>query len=317
MTGLHRYSSEFHESATFRNHEYIVAHTPFCDLRHFARPHVQRAVLLRTPLAGHAALMMRETVEALLADGDVDITDWINAHDVPLAAGRFGLDEYVAMLDAFIGALAQDKRPLHVVAVRQSTFPALGTLALRAQRNCASPASITLIGSPLDARINPSTLGVAASSYSLDWCQRHLIDVVPSGFSGHDRHVFPAYLQQAEIAVVYPHRYVSLADRYAQAISRGDADALADARHALIEYTVLLDMPNRRRYADPVATNCDDVALVVATPKSILPISISDVSVNSSLSISIYRIANPTADLPASLFHMGEFSITRKACRID
>lgn len=227
--------------------ESLVARTPFCDLRRFARRGARagapRAVLLCAPLAGHAAVMMRETVETLLADGDVYITDWVNARDVPLAAGRFGLDEYVAMLGGFVDRLARDDRPLHVVAVCQSTFPALGALALRAQRALAPPASITLIGGPLDARINPSTLGLAAASHSLDWCRRHLIDVVPPAFAGHGRQVFPTYLQQAEIAIVYPHRYVSLIDRYADASSRGDAHALADARRALIEYTALIDMP--------------------------------------------------------------------------
>jgi poly(3-hydroxybutyrate) depolymerase len=227
--------------------ESIVARTPFCDLRRFARhgarANAQRAVLLCAPLAGHAAVMMRETVEALLADGDVYITDWINARDVPLDAGRFGLNEYVAMLDGFIDQLVLDDRPLHVVAVCQSTFPALGALALRAQRALAPPASITLMGGPLDARLNPSTLGLAAASHSLEWCHRHLIDVVPPGFAGHGRQVFPTYLQQAEIAIVYPHRYVSLINHYTQASSRGDANALADARRALIEYTALLDMP--------------------------------------------------------------------------
>ncbi|SDD15686.1 polyhydroxyalkanoate depolymerase [Paraburkholderia lycopersici] len=232
--------------------EHIVATMPFCNLRRFSRAGAARDVLLCAPLAGHAAVMMRETVEALLADGDVYITDWVNARDVSLAAGRFGLAEYVAMLDGFIDSLVRDKRdargtrrkrPLHVVAVCQSTFPALGALALRAQRGCAPPASITLIGGPLDARINPGTLGLAAASHSLDWCERHLIDVVPAGFAGRGRHVFPTWLQQAEIAIVYPHRYVSLVERYAQASSRGDCGALAEARRAVLEYTALLDMP--------------------------------------------------------------------------
>ena len=225
--------------------EQIVMHTPFCDLRRFAGAQAdkRRTVLLCVPLAGHAAVMMRETVEALLADGAVCVTDWIDARDVPLSEGRFGLDEYVTMLDSFIDTLIQDGRPLHVVAVCQSTFPVLGALALRAQRGLAPPASITLIGGPLDASINPSTLGVAAASHSLDWCRSHLIDTVPAGFAGHGRHVFPTYLQQAEITIVYPHRYVFLLNRYAQAASGNDAAALADARRVLREYTALLDMP--------------------------------------------------------------------------
>lgn len=224
--------------------ERIVAQTPFCGLRRFSRgEHASRAVLLCAPLAGHASVMMREAVETLLADGDVYVTDWANARDVPLEAGRFGLDEYVSMLDSFLDMLARDARPAHVVAVCQAAFPALGALALRAGRGIAPPASVTLIGGPLDARHNPSALGVAAASHSLGWCRRHLIDVVPAGFAGRGRRVFPTYLQQAEIAIVYPQRYLSLIDRYTHAALRADAVALGDARRALHEYTALLDMP--------------------------------------------------------------------------
>ncbi|MCW3649217.1 polyhydroxyalkanoate depolymerase, partial [Burkholderia cenocepacia] len=76
--------------------ETIVAHTPFCTLRRFSQAGARRVILLCVPLAGHVAVMMRETVETLLADGDVCITDWIDARDVPRDAGRFGLDEYVS-----------------------------------------------------------------------------------------------------------------------------------------------------------------------------------------------------------------------------
>ncbi|VWC32777.1 esterase [Burkholderia lata] len=223
--------------------ERVVARTPFCDLRRFTRADARRTVLLCAPLAGHAAVMMRETVETLLADGDVCVTDWRNARDVPLASGRFGLDEYVAMLDGFVDGLAHDDRPLHVVAVCQATVPVLGALALRAARGLVPPASVTLIGGPLDARRNPSSLGTAAAAHSLDWCHRHLIDIVPPGFAGHGRHVFPTYLQQGEIALVYPQRFLTLIEAYALAASRFDMTGLAGARRALLEYTALLDMP--------------------------------------------------------------------------
>ncbi|RQP27044.1 polyhydroxyalkanoate depolymerase [Burkholderia ubonensis] len=232
-----------HDGRRVEVEERIVARTPFCDLRHFARAGARRTVLLCAPLVGHAAAMMRDTVEGLLADGDVCITDWIDACDVSTDAGRFGLDEYVAILDGFIDALACAGRPLHIVAVCQATVPALGALALRARRTCPQPASLTLIGGPLDARLHPSALGVAAQSHSLDWCRHHLIDVVPTGFAGHGRLVFPAYLQRAEIAILYPHRYLALTDRYTQAMSRSDAEALADARRELRAYAALLDMP--------------------------------------------------------------------------
>ncbi|AOR67081.1 esterase [Burkholderia stabilis] len=223
--------------------ERIVARTPFCNLRRFTHADTRRTVLLCAPLAGHAAVMMRETVETLLADGDVCVTDWRNARDVPPESGRFGLDEYVATLDGFVDGLAADDRPLHVVAVCQATVPALGALALRAARGLPPPASITLIGGPLDARLNPSALGTAATTHSLAWCRRHLIDIVPPGFAGHGRHVFPTYLQQGEIALMYPQRFLSLIEAYALAASRFDLAGLAGARRALREYTALLDMP--------------------------------------------------------------------------
>ena len=87
--------------------ERVVARTPFCDLRRFTRADAQRTVLLCAPLAGHAARRDdAETVETLLADGDVCVTDWRNARDVPLASGRFA-DEYVATLDGFVDGRAR------------------------------------------------------------------------------------------------------------------------------------------------------------------------------------------------------------------
>lgn len=226
--------------------EAVVADAPFCALRRFwrdDRPPAPRAILLCVPLSGHAAVMMRETVAALLEDGDVYVTDWLNARDVPLAAGRFGLDDYVRMLERFLDTLLADARPVHVIAVCQATYPTLGALALRASDGAVPPVSVAMIGGPLDARRNPSMLGRAAESLSLEWCRRHLIDVVPAGFAGHGRDVFPTYLQQVEITAVYPLRYLSLIDSYADATSHHDSDALADARRALRDYTALLDMP--------------------------------------------------------------------------
>ena len=55
---------------------------------------VQPRVLIVAPMSGHFATLLRDTVRVMLADHDVYITDWHNARNVPLVAGRFGLDEY-------------------------------------------------------------------------------------------------------------------------------------------------------------------------------------------------------------------------------
>ena len=53
-------------------------------------------------MSGHFATLLRDTVRTMLADHDVYITDWHNARDVPLAAGRFGLDEYIEHVMQFL-----------------------------------------------------------------------------------------------------------------------------------------------------------------------------------------------------------------------
>ncbi len=75
-----------------------AASTPFAALLHFRKDIAvqQPRVLLIAPLSGHFATLLRATVQTLLRDHDVYITDWRNARDVSLAEGEFGFDEYVA-----------------------------------------------------------------------------------------------------------------------------------------------------------------------------------------------------------------------------
>ncbi len=68
------------------------------------------------PLSGHYATLLRGTVEGLMAEHDVYVTDWADARDVPLAAGRFDFDDYVGYLMDYLRLLGPD---LHVVAVCQ------------------------------------------------------------------------------------------------------------------------------------------------------------------------------------------------------
>src|SRR3546814_963169 len=82
------------------------------------------------PLSGHFATLLRGTVETLLQDHDVYITDWHNARDVPLSAGRFGVEEYIEHLIDFLHVLGPDA---HVVAVCQPCVQALAAVAVMAE----------------------------------------------------------------------------------------------------------------------------------------------------------------------------------------
>ena len=75
--------------------EEILLRKPFCQLLHFRRDTTRRdpKVLVVAPMSGHFATLLRGTVEALLPEHDVHITDWANARDVGIWHGRFGFDE--------------------------------------------------------------------------------------------------------------------------------------------------------------------------------------------------------------------------------
>lgn len=227
--------------------ESVVDQTPFCDLRRFSRrgetaPMAGGAILLCAPLAGHHAVMLRETVETLLEDADVYVTDWADARDVPLAAGRFGLDDYVLTVERFLLRLSE--LALHVVAVCQATAAVVAAAALAAApgRGGRAPLSLTLMGGPIDTRFHPTVIGKVAAAHSIEWFRETVIDTVPAGYSGAGRRIYPGYLQHAALVAAYPHRQLALESRYWESWLRSDAAQLAASLQALNEYAAVLDM---------------------------------------------------------------------------
>ena len=87
--------------------EEVVFSTPFATLLRFRKEGatVQPKVLVVAPMSGHFATLLRDTVRTVLQDHDVYVTDWHNVRDVPLAAGRFGLDEYTEHIIDFLAAM--------------------------------------------------------------------------------------------------------------------------------------------------------------------------------------------------------------------
>ncbi len=87
--------------------EEVVASHPFCNLLHFRKDLIrdEPTVLVVAPLSGHFPTLLRGTVETLLADHNVYLTDWKNARDVPLLYGRFDFDDFVELVIRFIRLL--------------------------------------------------------------------------------------------------------------------------------------------------------------------------------------------------------------------
>ncbi|ANM08473.1 polyhydroxyalkanoate depolymerase [Rhizobium leguminosarum bv. trifolii] len=180
--------------------EEIVWSRPFCNLLHFARnvPAAARGgndprILIVAPMSGHYATLLRGTVEALLPSADVYITDWIDARMVPMTEGTFDFDDYVDYVIEMLHFLGHDT---HVIAVCQPSVPVLAAAAVMEEANDPlSPASMTLMGGPIDTRINPTAVNKLAQERSLQWFSDNVIMNVPWPQPGFMRPVYPGFLQ--------------------------------------------------------------------------------------------------------------------------
>ena len=128
--------------------EEVVDSTPFGSLLRFRKDtDVQGPrVLILAPLSGHFATLLTDTVETMLPDHDVYITDWANARGVPVSEGRFGFDEYVDHVVRFLNVLGPGA---HLLAVCQPCVQALIVTAVMAESGdpCV-PRTLTLMAGP-------------------------------------------------------------------------------------------------------------------------------------------------------------------------
>jgi polyhydroxyalkanoate depolymerase len=240
--------------------EEVVKRTPFASLLHFRKDIAapQPRVLLVAPMSGHFATLLRGTVRTMLADHDVYITDWHNPRDVPLAAGRFGFDEYVEHVIAFIRAVGPDA---HLMAICQPTVAALAAVSLMAADNDpAQPASMTLMAGPIDCRVNPTAVNDLARSKPIEWFERNLISAVPGGFPGAHRRVYPGFVQLGAFMSMNLERHLASFEEMRHERAKGDP-AKADAiRGFYREYFATTDL-TAEFYLETVRSVFQDYAL--------------------------------------------------------
>ena len=219
-----------------------VTGTPFGDLVRFRKEGdpEQPRVLLVAPLSGHFATLLRGTVETLLPDNDVYITDWRNARDAPVEAGVFGFDEYVAHVIDFLTAIGPGA---HLIGVCQPCAHALAAVAIMAEDDHpATPLSMTLMAGPVDTRINPTRVNDLAASRSLDWFETELIDTVPPRYAGGGRRVYPGYVQLTAFMLMNLGRHIDAhVDLYTH-LAVGRAAEAQTAKTFYDEYFAVLDL---------------------------------------------------------------------------
>ncbi len=234
--------------------------TPFCTLLHFRKEidTPQPKVLVVSPLSGHFSTLLRGTVRSLLQDYDVYLTDWHNARDIPLSAGRFGFDEYIEHIIAFLRTIGPGN---HMVSVCQPCVHALAAVAVMAeQKDDAQPLTMTLMAGPVDTRINPTKVNVLANEKPISWFEDTLISSVPDRFLGAGRRVYPGFMQLGAFMSMNAPRHAKAHRELYRALATGDAKRAETIKTFYDEYFAVLDLP-AEFYLETVARVFQDVLL--------------------------------------------------------
>ena len=238
--------------------EEAAASTPFGTLLHFKKDiaAAQPRVLMVAPLSGHFSTLLRATVQTMLPEHDVYITDWHNARDVPLTAGCFGFDEYIEHLIKFLDLMGPGT---HVLAVCQPCVAVLAAVAVMAQDGSkAQPRSMTLMAGPIDTRVNPTTVNELANKHPIDWFERTLTASVPLRYPGAFRRVYPGFVQLAAFMSMNVERHVKAHCELYENIANGELEKARWAEEELRQYHRIpkqafrleLDVPSEKLRVD-------------------------------------------------------------------
>lgn len=225
--------------------EKTVWSRPFCNLIHFERavPAGRRAdpkLLIVAPMSGHYATLLRGTVEALLPYAEVHITDWANARDVPVSAGRFDLDDYIDYVIDMLHALGPDT---HVMAVCQPSVPVLAAAALmEAGGDRFAPATMTLMGGPIDTRRSPTAVDLLAEEKGSAWFRERVIMHAPWPAAGFGRAVYPGFLQLSGFIGMNLDRHITAHRTFFKNLVKNDGDSAAKHREFYDEYLAVMDL---------------------------------------------------------------------------
>jgi polyhydroxyalkanoate depolymerase len=223
--------------------EEAVSSTPFATLLRFRKETraQQPKVLVAAPMSGHFATLLRATIQTLVRDHDVYVTDWHNVRDVPRDAGVFDFSAYVNHIIQFIQEIGPGT---HLAAVCQPTVPALAAAAIMAENDdAAQPASLILMAGPVDTRINPTAVNKLALEKPIKWFEDKLCDKVPSYYKGAGRLVYPGFMQLTAFMSMNLERHKKSFRDMAHALADGDHAKYSTMHTFYEEYFAVMDLP--------------------------------------------------------------------------
>ena len=223
--------------------EAIVLHRPFGNLLRFTHdglaPDAPK-LLIVAPMSGHYATLLRGTVARMVERATVYITDWADAKMVPMDAGRFDLDDYI---DYVIGFLEHIGPNTHIVAVCQPSVPSLAATAIMAaDEHPCRPATLTMMGGPIDTREAPTKVNDTATGNPLSWFRNNLVTTVPAIYPGGGRKVYPGFLQLAGFMWQNIHTHMMSHYHMYQHLVAGDGESVDASKAFYDEYRSVCDM---------------------------------------------------------------------------
>ncbi|MBK1634638.1 polyhydroxyalkanoate depolymerase [Rhodovulum adriaticum] len=216
---------------------------PFGDLIQFqvhGRPQKARRVLLVAPMSGHYATLLRSTVASLLPDCEVFVTDWHNARDIPVSAGKFDVEDYTLYLVDFMKHLGPDT---HVIAVCQPAPLTLAATAyLAGDDPAAQPRSLTLIGGPIDPDAAQTDVTDFGRRITMGQLEQLAIQRVGFKYAGAGRLVYPGLLQLASFMSMNGDRHSRAFSEQVMKVAKGEAGDHDKHNRFYDEYLAVMDM---------------------------------------------------------------------------
>ncbi|MFC6620955.1 polyhydroxyalkanoate depolymerase [Novosphingobium panipatense] len=223
--------------------EAIVMHRAFGNLLRFEHPGLSAdapRLLIVAPMSGHYATLLRGTLARMLESAVVYITDWADAKMVPPEAGRFDLDDYIDYLVAFLEHIGPGT---HVLAVCQPSVPAYAATAIMgAKDHPCRPATLTMMGGPIDTREAPTSVNDVAMQQPLSWFEQNVIATVPMTYPGAGRRVYPGFLQLAGFMAMNLGSHMMSHYGMFKHLVEGDGESAAATKAFYDEYRSVCDM---------------------------------------------------------------------------
>ena len=220
-----------------------MIHRTYCDLVHFKKKTDKSfpKVLIVAPLSGHYATLLRGTVEAMLPDHDVYITDWIDCRNIPVTSDQFNLNDYIDYIIDFLHYLGPNS---HVIAVCQPSVPVMAAVSVMSGwGDICRPDTMTLMGGPVDTRIGRTAVNKLAEEHGIDWFEKHVINTVPAPYPGAFRRVLPGFVQLSNFISMNLERHMLSMNELFDHLVEGDGEAADKKTQFYEEYLAVMDLP--------------------------------------------------------------------------